>query len=89
MTIKERYDKIFLETLALNVEDLTDALIYNSVPVWDSVGHMTLMAALETEFDIMMETEDIIAFSSYLKGMDILSHYGIQCLDASDAGVLA
>jgi hypothetical protein len=36
------------------------------------------MAALETEFDIMMETDDIIAFSSYLQGLEILAKYGIQ-----------
>jgi hypothetical protein len=38
---------------------------------------MSLMAALETEFDIMMETEDIIDFSSYFKGMQILTKYEI------------
>ena len=43
----------------------------------DSVGHMSLMAALETEFDIMMDTEDIIDFSSYPKGMQILAKYKI------------
>jgi hypothetical protein len=39
---------------------------------------MSLMAALETEFDIMMETDDIIDFSSYAKGMEILSKYEVQ-----------
>jgi hypothetical protein len=39
---------------------------------------MSLMAALETEFDIMMETDDIIDFSSYLKGIEILSKYEIK-----------
>ena len=77
-TNKQRYDKVFMEALSLGAEDLGANLIYNSVAAWDSVGHMSMMAALEAEFDIMMETEDIIDFSSYAKGMEILSKYEIQ-----------
>lgn len=77
-TNKQRYDKVFMEVLNVSPEDLGENLTYNSVPTWDSVGHMSLMAALETEFDIMMETDDIIDFSSYAKGMEILAKYEIQ-----------
>ena len=77
MTNRERYDRVFMGALNLQSQDLNDALIYNSVPAWDSVGHMSMMAALETEFDIMMETDDIIDFSSYPKGMEILAKYEI------------
>ena len=46
---------------------------------WDSVGHMTLMAALEDAFDIMMETDDIIDFNSYEKGKETLAkNYGVE-----------
>jgi acyl carrier protein len=40
---------------------------------------MTLIAALEDAFDIMMDTEDIIDFNSYEKGKEILSkeEYGV------------
>lgn len=89
MTIKERYDKVFIEALAVAPAEMNGELTYNSVPAWDSVGHMTLMAALETEFDIMMETDDIIAFSSYPKGMEILCRYGVQCETEPAANVSA
>ncbi|MDR1115096.1 MAG: acyl carrier protein [Tannerella sp.] len=60
-------------------ESKVEVLAYQSVPLWDSVGHMTLIAALEEVFDIMMETDDIIDFSSYKKGMEILkSKYNIE-----------
>ena len=78
MTNKQRYDKVFLEALNLQPQDLNDNLVYNSVASWDSVGHMSMMAALETEFNIMMETDDIIDFSSYAKGMEILVKYEVQ-----------
>ena len=41
----------------------------------DSVGHMGLIAALEEQFDIMMEMDDIIDFSSYAKGFELVAKY--------------
>ncbi len=38
---------------------------------------MTLVAALEDAFDIMMDTDDIIDLSSYEKGMEILKKYNV------------
>lgn len=69
---KEKYNTAFCETLQIT-EDQLSGLTYQSVPAWDSVGHMTLIAALEDTFDIMMETDDIIELSSYEKGMEILT----------------
>lgn len=86
-TNRERYGRVFADSLALSPDDLNDALVYNSVKSWDSVGHMTLMAALEAEFDIMLETDDIIDFSSYFKGMEILAKYGVQFTEGAVAEV--
>ncbi|SLM63740.1 Acyl carrier protein [Dickeya aquatica] len=38
---------------------------------------MSMISALEEAFDIMMDTEDIIDFSSYEKGKEILSKYDV------------
>ena len=72
MTNKEKYKKIFIETLSLKEELVNDNLKYNDVPEWDSIGHMTLISGIEEEFKISMETDDIIDFSSYKKGIEIL-----------------
>jgi acyl carrier protein len=71
MTNLEKYNKVFCETLQIDENKLT-GLKYQGTELWDSVGHMTLVAALEDAFDIMMETDDIIDLSSYEKGMEIL-----------------
>ena len=42
------------------------------------IGHMTLIATLEEKFKISFETDDIVDFSSYLKGIEILKKYKIQ-----------
>jgi len=74
----ERYNQIFMEIFDLEKSKLI-GLTYQSVPLWDSVGHMNMIATLEETFDIMMETDDIIDFSSYEKGKEILTkNYGIQ-----------
>ena len=61
------------------IEQLS-GLKYQDVTTWDSVGHMSLIAALEDAFDIMMDTDDIIDLSSYEKGKEILSkeEYGVE-----------
>jgi len=78
MTNKEKYTKIFTEMFSIKEEDAME-LEYMKISEWDSVGHMSLIAELEDEFGITMDTDDIIDFSSYKKGMEILSNnYNIQ-----------
>ena len=71
MTNLEKYNSVFVETLQI-AEDKLIGLKYQSIELWDSVGHMALVAALEDAFDVMMETDDIIDLSSYEKGIEIL-----------------
>ena len=63
---------------SLEVETDIEKLEYQSVPEWDSVGHMALMGELEEAFDITLEMDDIIDFSSYQKGIEILKKYNID-----------
>lgn len=78
MTNREKYDEIFVTSFEIDKSKLNDNLVYNSVPIWDSVGHMGMIAAIEEAFDIMMDTDDIIDFSSYNRGMEILKKYEIE-----------
>ena len=77
MTNRERYDQVFLECFSVEKDVLNEKFVYQCVPQWDSVGHMGMIAALEQAFDIVMDTDDIIDFSSYTKGEEILSKYKV------------
>lgn len=77
MTNLEKYNNVFCENLNVTADQLA-GLKYQSVELWDSVGHMTLVAAIEDAFDIMLDTDDIIDLSSYEKGMEILKKYDID-----------
>ena len=78
MNNKQKYNQAFIENFSISENKLTDDLIYNSISEWDSVGHMGLVAALEEQFDIMMEMDDIIDFSSYKKGFELIAKYGVE-----------
>jgi acyl carrier protein len=77
MTNREKYDQLFMDCFSVEKSKLNDEFVYNNIPEWDSIGHMQMIAAIEDGFDIMMETDDIIDFSSYTKGMEILAKYDI------------
>ena len=74
----EKYNNAFMETFEI-AESILPDLKYQDIAAWDSVGHMSLIAALEEAFDIMMDTDDIIELSSYEKGKEILAKddYGV------------
>lgn len=72
MTNLEKYNNAFIETFEVTEEQLP-GLKYQDIEAWDSVGHMGLIATLEDVFNIMMDTDDIIDFSSYEKGKEILA----------------
>lgn len=72
MTNLEKYTKAFEETFNIP-SNVAPSLKYQDITAWDSVGHMGLVAAVEGAFDIMMEADDIIDFSSFEKGKEILS----------------
>ena len=78
MTNIEKYNQIFAETLNLGLDEVKDAN-FKETPLWDSVGHMTLVAALEEAFDVLLEAEDLMAIRNYQGGIDILSkNYEIE-----------
>lgn len=74
----EKYIKVFVDTFGINNEQLEKNLEYDSIPEWDSVGHMTMVAALEETFDITLEMDDIIDFSSFNYGKEIMTKYNIE-----------
>ncbi len=74
----EAYNKAFIEGLDIKPEISLDSLKFNEIDEWDSIGHMSLMSALEEAFDISLETDDIVDFSSYVKGKEILKKYNID-----------
>ena len=72
-----KYQDAFIEAFELEDKNQLSDLKYQSIDEWDSIGHMALMAELESAFNITIKTEDLIVFESYKQGVDILSRYDI------------
>ena len=77
MENKQKYNQAFLTAFDVDNGILGPDLKYESIPEWDSIGHMGLIAELEDSFEISMEMDDIIDFSSYKKGIEIMKNYDI------------
>ena len=73
----DKYKKIFSDSLEIEPTNFDDIDKDNTL-VWDSLGHMSLIAELEEEFGINFQMEDIIEFNSFKKGIKILIKYGIE-----------
>lgn len=74
----ENYVEAFVNGLGIDESAVNGELAYQSIPEWDSVGHMGLIAELEESFGIQMETDDIVDFSSFEGGKEILKKYGVE-----------
>ena len=77
MTNLEKYDREFIRTFRVTKEDLP-GLKYQGIKQWDSIGHMDLVSSLEEIFDISLSGLDVMEFSSYEAGKEILSKYGVE-----------
>lgn len=78
MSQNDKLIKVFSGSLAIPAELVTDDLEYNSLAEWDSTAHMVLIAELESQFDVMLDTDDIIDMSSVRLAKQILAKYDIQ-----------
>lgn len=68
---------LIAKALMIPEDRVVEDLQYNSIPEWDSVAHMALVAELEDSFEIMLDTDDIIAMSSVAKIGEILAKYDV------------
>ena len=78
MTNLEKLNNIFAEVFSVDVSVLNADFDKNSVNGWDSVHQLSLTSAVEDEFDIMLDAEDILGFTSYVNAKEILGKYDIE-----------
>lgn len=64
---------------ALNLPATADynTLAYSSTEGWDSVAHMALVAEIESAFDIMLSTDDVIGMSSFQVAKETVARHGV------------
>ena len=60
--MKERIEKVIQQTIEIN--EVSDDISMINCEKWDSLNHLNLMVALETEFDIIIEPEMMVEMRS-------------------------
>ena len=78
MSNLDKYKQCFISSFTLDENAFKNKIEYNTIPEWDSIGHMAMIAELEEAFEISMDIDDIIEFSSYNKGIEILKKYDVS-----------
>lgn len=74
----DRLRSAFRTALDLPEDFTVDSLEYRGIEKWDSLAHMALVATLEDEFDVMIDTDAVIDMSSFAKAREILEKYGVE-----------
>ncbi|MFD0783086.1 acyl carrier protein [Micromonospora azadirachtae] len=78
MALSDRLRAVFVDTLELGDDVDVENLKYREIEQWDSLGHMTLVGAIEDEFDVQLDTEQVIDMSSFKVALDMLSGLGVR-----------
>ena len=78
MSNREKLVQAFASALVIPDTMVSDNLTYESIPQWDSVAHMALVIELESLFNVMLDTDEILAMSSVAISRDILAKHGVE-----------
>jgi acyl carrier protein len=74
----DKLKNAFVNVLGVSPDGDFESIAYGQTQGWDSIAHMALIAEIETAFDIMLPTDDVIGMSSFLKAQEIVSRNGIS-----------
>lgn len=77
MTNVEIYKKCFVEGLELDINTVENASM-ESVDNWDSIGQMSIVALVEDAFGIELDPNELMGFTSYTAGLEILKKHGVE-----------
>ena len=65
MTNLEKLNQIFCEVYSVEESALNEKFVNTNVETWDSIHQLSMVAAIEEAFDLMMDAEDILEMTSY------------------------
>lgn len=73
----EKLKEVFVEGLEIPMEEVETATMEN-VDKWDSIGQMSLIAIIEDAFGVEFEPDEVMQFTSFAAGVDILKNHNIE-----------
>ena len=73
----EKLKEAFVEGLEIPMEEVESATM-ESVDKCDSIGQMSLVAIIEDAFGIEFEPDEVMQFTSFEAGKEILKNHNIE-----------
>jgi acyl carrier protein len=73
----EKLQNAFVNGLGVSPNGDFESMAYGQTAGWDSVAHMALISEIESAFDIMLATDDVIGMSSFGKAKEIVARNGV------------
>lgn len=73
----EKFKEAFVEGLEIPMEEVETATM-EGVDKWDSIGQMSLVAIIEDAFGIEFEPDEVMQFTSFEAGKEILKNHNIE-----------
>jgi len=71
--MEDRVKEIMAKVFGVDVSQITDAIAPGKLKAWDSIRHMKMILALEEEFGVEFEPEDIGQMLNLKLVLNILS----------------
>lgn len=56
----ERLNRVVSDTLGVHIDSITDESAPDNIEKWDSLSHINLVMAIESEFNIRLTPEDTL-----------------------------
>lgn len=73
----QKLQSAFVYAIGVSPDADFTKVAYGQTNGWDSIAHMRLVNEIESSFDIMLDTDDVIEMSSFSKAKEILGKYGV------------
>lgn len=73
----DRVSKVFADVLGLPADEITDDTSPDNTSQWDSMAAMTLVVAIEDEFDVRLSTAEIVSMRNVAIVKKVLASKGI------------
>ncbi len=71
--MNEKIKNIFVSVLDAQKEKIMEETSMDDIPEWDSLAHVSLVSAIEEEFDINMSMDEITSMLSVKNAIEIVS----------------
>jgi len=65
VTTEERLKVIFSTVMGISIDSVVPESSPNSVPSWTSLRHMNLISAVEEEFSISLDFDEVVTVVQY------------------------